>query len=306
MRSTLMGLEGRPYPAYRALTGRAFDIGVGTLTFVHVQPDPFAAASRVQIVLLAATVGLLTEDFGLPTARRAAADFFHRGIVTALRAIAHDALRIVDLGPEILERTAVSIGAQGDMTIRLTVALPAAGRRILGRAAATLLADALPRALTAACVDYDRTALRTHVTGVEDQVALREQLAARGLVAFLADGSVLPRRSGVDERPLPDAVVLQAPDSLAVILTAPHAGSIRGLGIPVGVTLLVGGGYHGKSTLLAAIVTGIYDHLAGDGRERCVTRATAVCIRAEDGRSVRGVDLRPFITHLPFGRRTDA
>ncbi|MCA9506775.1 MAG: isopentenyl-diphosphate delta-isomerase, partial [Myxococcales bacterium] len=137
-------------------------------------------------------------------------------------------------------------------------------------------------------------------------MALRAALAERGLVAFLAEGAVLARASGVDDGPLADAVALAVPDTLAVELVAPHAGPLRGLGVPEGVTLIVGGGYHGKSTLLAALARGVYDHVPGDGRDRCVTRADAMSVRAEDGRFIGGVDLRPFISHLPGGRDTSA
>ncbi len=210
-------------------------------------------------------------------------------------------------GQEVLERTSVVVDADGRARARLTVGLPAAGRRILGRAAADLLVDRLPRlvlgAVGAGRVDLE--ALRRQVETVEDQVALRQALSTEGLVAFLADGATLPRTSGVDDRPLRDAVPLRVPDGLACELEAPHAGRVRGLALRAGVTLIAGGGYHGKSTLLDAIARSVYDHVPGDGRETCVTRADAVCIRAEDGRSVRGVDLRPFIGNLPLGRSTE-
>jgi predicted ABC-class ATPase len=167
------------------------------------------------------------------------------------------------------------------------------------------MTDRLPGALDSALRKIDRAALERQVRAVQDQVALRSQLEERGLVAFLAEGSVLPRRSGADDRPLPDAVSLETPDSLACELDAPWAGRVRGLGIPRGVTLIVGGGYHGKSTLLSVLALSVYDHIPGDGRERCVTSVDTVTVRAEDGRSVRGVDLRPFISDLPLGRRTD-
>jgi predicted ABC-class ATPase len=192
---------------------------------------------------------------------------------------------------------------------RLTVGLPARGRRIAGRAAATMLTGALPEvaaALQASALDAG--AVWRHVAAVEDAAHLRRQLPGLDLVAFLADGAVLPRRSGVDQRPLPAdaAIPLQAPASLRVAVDLPHAGRIEGLGIPRGVTLIVGGGYHGKSTLLRAIERGVYDHVPGDGRELVVTDPAAVKIRAEDGRRVEAVDISPFIGELPGGRATTA
>src|SRR5690606_18609650 len=175
------------------------------------------------------------------------------------------------------------------------------------QAAALLTRDvpfAVERALLFASLDAD--ALRRHVETVEDAHALRAQLESRGLVAFVADGAYLPRRSGVDDRPLPfdRAVPFRSPDSLRVTLQAPHAGPVIGMGIPAGNTLIVGGGFHGKSTLLRAIEHGVYDHTPGDGRERIVTVPGAVKVRAEDGRAVAGTDISNFIGELPGGQDT--
>jgi predicted ABC-class ATPase len=308
----LARLEGKPYGAYRELRGRGFRAGPLRLRFLHVQPDPFAPPSRLEIRAEPGWLSLGDAECGSADTRRAAADFLHRAIRVVLAGAgsgagggARGGIEIAPLGPEVLERTAAVLGAAGELTLRLRVALPAAGRRILGRSAAELCALRLPAALERVRAALDRSALAHHLAAVEDQVALRGLLAGRGLVAFLAEGSVLPRRSGVDERPLPDALPLEVPRELAVELRAPHAGRLRGLAIPEGVTLLVGGAYHGKSTLLDAIARGVYDHAPGDGRERCVTLRSAALVRAEDGRAVRGVDLRPFIRDLPLGRRTD-
>ncbi len=245
---------------------------------------------------------------------RATADFLHRAINRALGAARQRSgsgksglVEIAALGQEVLERTAVRVAADGAVIVRLAVGLPAAGRRILGREAADLLTERLPHALDTAIAarHLDHDGLTRHVATVEDQVALRAQLDERALVAFLAEGSLLPRRSGTDDRPLSEAIALEAPASLAVELAAPHAGRLRGLGIPRGVTLIVGGGYHGKSTLLDTLARCVYDHVPGDGRERCVSIGAVVTVRAEDGRAVCGVDLRPFISNLPLGRPTD-
>ncbi len=312
--SALERLDGRPYGAYRDLGGRGWSVGPYGLAIEHVQGDPFAAPSRVRVDVPPGVVDLPARAVSGADQRRATADFLHRALVRGLAGGRRaggsgrsGVLEIVRPGAEILDRTAVRIAADGTVTVRIAVGLPADGRRILGRAASSLLARALPAALDAAIAGpaLDRPALDRHVDAVLDQAALRGGLAARGLVAFLAAGSVLPRRSGVDDAPLPDAVPLAVPDALAVTLETPHTGPVRGLGIRAGVTLIVGGGYHGKSTLLDALARGVYDHPPGDGRERCVTDGAAVLIRAEDGRSVRGVDLRPFIGDLPLGRRTD-
>jgi predicted ABC-class ATPase len=173
-----------------------------------------------------------------------------------------------------------------------------------------MLLDEAPRLVEAALVykAHNPAELKRHVLAAEDQEALRAQLAERRLVAFVPDGAILPRESGVSQRPLTgnNVVAFQSPPELRVELTAPNRGAISGMGIPPGVTLIVGGGFHGKSTLLAALDRGVYDHVPGDGREYVVTRADAVRIRAEDGRSVERVNISAFVDNLPLGKDTVA
>ncbi|MEZ4594627.1 MAG: ABC-ATPase domain-containing protein, partial [Chloroflexota bacterium] len=188
------------------------------------------------------------------------------------------------------------------------VGLPAQGRRVLGRSAAEMLCDDLPQIVSQSLLyaANDAQAIEQYIATAEDANFLRSQLKARGLVAFIADGAILPRRSGVDERPLrgPNVIPWQGPAAFQTSFSLPNAGEVRGTGIPAGVTLIVGGGFHGKSTLLNALSHGVYNHKPGDGRELVVTVDNAVKIRAEDGRSVSQVDIAPFINNLPFGQQT--
>ena len=307
----LIRIDGRPYGHYRDLRGRDYALDGCALRFEHVQGDPFAAPSRLRVDLPAEELGLPGWAHAGRDARRASADFLQRALRPALARAGGGAgsgksglLEIAPAGQEVLERTGMVVGADGGARVRLCAGLPAAGRRILGQAAADLLTQRLSAGLQSVTDRLDLDELQVHVQTIEDQVALRAQLAERGLIAFLAEGSILPRRSGADPRPLPGALPLQVPAELAVELEAPHAGRLRGLGIRAGVTLVVGGGYHGKSTLLQSLALGVYDHRPGDGRERCVSAAELVSVRAEDGRSVRGVCLAPFIRDLPLGRET--
>lgn len=328
LREALLAIDGRSYGDYKRMGRQEWEVAPLALTIEHVQGDPFAAPSRVRIDVPSSALGLPAFAVATAVARRATADFLHRALFAALRGVERPGpgsrggdrgrgrrggsggsgkIEILRPGQEVLDRTAMVLDAEGSARLRLTVGLPAAGRRILGRAAAELVVDQLPRVVLDAIGSerLDQAALRSHVDTVEDQVALRAALLENDMVAFLAEGAILPRASGVDDRPLRDALPLSVPDALAVELEAPHRGKIRGLAIRGGVTLIVGGGYHGKSTLLDAIARSVYDHRPGDGRDLCVTRMDATCIRAEDGRSVRGVDLRPFIQNLPLGRSTE-
>jgi len=200
-----------------------------------------------------------------------------------------------------------SENAPKGVEVRLVVGLPASGRRILGRQAAEMICDDIPYIIhrTLKYERLDAEACRRHVETAEDAEWLRGQLPSKNLVAFVANGSILPRRSGVDDHPLVNQVVpFQSPPELEVEFELPNRGNIKGMGIPAGVTLIAGGGYHGKSTLLRAMELGVYNHVPEDGREFVVTNPAAVKIRAEDGRSVAGVDISPFIAKLPQGRST--
>lgn len=190
-----------------------------------------------------------------------------------------------------------------DIEVRFTVRLPARGRTILGQAAANILVDAVPK-LVNDCLFYgslDQKKLETHVRCTEQQEVLRNQLSNRGLTAFIGNGSILPRKSGFQSLPMtgPEVVAFESPEAYQVKLKGVDGEDILGMGVRKGVTVLTGGGFHGKSTLLEAVQNGIYDNVPGDGRETVVTDSTAFKIRAEDGRSVKSLDISPFITGLP-------
>ncbi|RIV20181.1 ATPase [Alicyclobacillaceae bacterium I2511] len=316
LRRRLWAMEGRAYPAYKEIVGR-YDFGLFTLKIYHVQGDPFAAPSRMGLVFVPQKLNLPVWAYATPKRAVSTADWLTRQFGLALRRVSQrrpgtgkSGLLAVDVpGPEVLARSCCQVTAS-QVEMRFVVGLPAAGRRILGREAANLVCEQLPElAASSLVVSPEATAqLRTHVETVEDAQALRAQLAARHLVAFVGDGSILPRKSGVSSQPLqpPQGVAFTAPASLAQTLQRPHAGPIRGLGIPEGLTLIVGGGFHGKSTLLKALILGVYNHLPGDGREWVVTRPQAAAIRAEDGRRVCEVNIGGFIGALPGDRETDS
>lgn len=252
-----------------------------------------------------------------PTRAVALRDYLARTLRELLKG---QAISIAPAGQEILERSSVNLHEtwQDDFStpafntpgpyleLRLRWSLPAFGREIAGRQAARNLNLDLARAI--ASLDLRESELGAeawkHCQVAEDHAALQEILVERGWVAFLADGANLARRSGVSQLPLEGGVPLTAPETLAQTVQLPHAGVVRGTAIPAGVTVIAGGGYHGKSTLLNAIARGIYPHIPGDGRELVATAPEAMAVRAADGRAVTGVDLRPFISHLP-GRDAD-
>ncbi len=317
LRKKLLALDGKGYKAYKAITGRyAFTVGrlCFRLSVDHVQGDPFALPSRISVWVDMAQARLPKTLWQNAERRVALEDFLARALKQAIGRFVQGRrgsgcsgeIDIAGGGQQVLIRNAVLISAEG-VEARLTLGLPAENRRAAGREALAMFFGELPRVVEAA-LDFDNldaTQAQRHVHSVEDQHSLRRWLRKAGLVAFIANGAHLPRASGVDDRPLRHHVLpFAAPDSLTRSVTLPNAGRIEGLGIPAGVTLIVGGGFHGKSTLLQALEYGVYNHIPGDGRERVATLETAVKVRAEDGRAIHKVNISPFINHLPFGRDT--
>ena len=336
--SHLHAIDGRSYAAYKAIVGR-YRSPLGWVLYIdRIQPDPYAPPTAIRVVLPLALTGADARLTGFtprltgaaepltgtnshltasPTRAVALRDYLARTLRELLKG---QAISIAPAGQEILERSSVNLhetwqddfstpafNAPGPyLELRLRWSLPAFGREIAGRQAARNLNLDLARAI--AGLDLRESELGAeawkHCQVAEDHAALQEILVERGWVAFLADGANLARRSGVSQLPLEGGVPLTAPETLAQTVHLPHAGAVRGTAIPAGVTVIAGGGYHGKSTLLNAIARGIYPHIPGDGRELVATVPEAMAVRAADGRAVTGVDLRPFISHLP-GRDAD-
>ena len=322
LRRTLSRIDGRGYKAYRDLEG-SYDMGRFSLHVDHVQGDPFAAPSKVRVRVPMKHAALPPFLFSNRVRQMAVEDYLARKVQRAIyrvsqrgRGSGKSGLIDIDAGDqEVLERTACKVTSDW-VEARIYVGLPAAGRRILGREASEILCDQIPRiaeqGLLCESLPYEHAKAFTDC--VENQEFIRGQLEELGLIAFVADGAVLPRESGNSQRPLAqkEAVPFESPETLRVSFDLPnpvHGGSssdqrITGMGIRQGVTLIVGGGYHGKSTLLQALERGVYPHIPGDGREYVVTCREAVKIRAEDGRRIEQVDISPFITNLPRGLDT--
>ncbi|HHY0518780.1 ABC-ATPase domain-containing protein [Vibrio parahaemolyticus] len=300
--ATLKKIEKQNYRAYQQIKGQ-YDFTGFTLFIDHVQGDPYASASRFRATRAWSLTGLEWLKDESPAFQRAARDFIARSFEQFAKQ--ENTVSIALNGQTVLDSTAVLFTEEG-IELRFRVNLPAEGRSVLGKKANNILTFHLPKFIRRATLEreLDKEAMLKHCQVVEDQSALREQLEAHNLVAFVANGSVLPRIAGNCDLPMKEAVEFTAPESLQVTLHAPNKGYVTGLGIPKGITLIVGGGFHGKSTLLNAIERSIYDHIPGDGREYIVTDQKAMKIRAEDGRCVHHLNLSNYINHLPMGKDT--
>lgn len=308
LRKLLKSIDGKGYKAYKDIKG-TYIFHDWTLSIDYVQGDPFASPSRIRVILPHKVTGIKKDMVDSSLRRRGLSDLLAREVAKGIKkeyqrgsgSGKSGILSIDEPGQEILDRTAVKIH-QEKIEIRLEVGLPAAGRRVLGQQAIKIFCEKLsnlfPKVVNIQTIGQKKVMSAIHL--VEDQCAIRQYLQKNNLVAFVANGAILPRISGVSQRPMREkAVAFKSPSSMEVAIETPYSGTIMGMGIKAGVTLIVGGGYHGKSTLLEALERGVYDHVLGDGREYCITNEDAMKIRAEDGRSIKAVDISPFITNLP-------
>lgn len=306
---SLHRLDGRNYGSYKSVIGD-WEYGPFSIAIDRVQADPYAPPSNCRATSTPESMGIPPELLATVDGRVAVADFLNRAFDSNMARFSHPGtVAITRPGQEILVRSAATVTDE-QIEIRFQVQLPARGRTIMGHTAAAIFDRDVPDIIMEsldftppeAAEHLER--LRAHVATYEDYQCLQSALQERSLVGFVADGAVLPRRSGISELPMGEAVAFETPESLRETIDLPNAGAVSGMALRPGITVIVGGGYHGKSTLLSAIQRGVYAHIPGDGRELVATARTAMKVRAADGRSVTGVDVSPFIAHLPQGADT--
>ncbi len=312
LRTLLRSIDHKSYPAYKSLAG-AYQFGSFMLSIDHVQGDPFASPSSLHVEISHKDAGFPASYYARDCSRIALQDFLTRKLSSLFEDFNFKAkgsgksglMSITRCGQEVLERSACQI-TNTKIIGRFHIGFPAFGRTINAGELEKILFDFLPRCVES-CFFFrrlDAKKVENTVFLAEDQAAIREILHQKDLVAFVANGAILPRKSGVSDLPLKDSIPFTSPAAMEQAFTLPHKGEITGMAIPKGITLIVGGGYHGKSTLLEALQMGVYNHIAGDGREFVITDDTAVKLRAEDGRSIRNVNISLFINDLPNKKDT--
>lgn len=315
LKKELIKIDHKSYGMYKTLGG-SYSYGNYILHIDHVQGDPFASPSRLRFEVKKETHGFPEEYYEEKHRRLALEDQVLRRFLRQLRQLDKGSMGSGKSGrittcpanQTVQERIAV-VFSKDRMELRFEMGFPARGRTIMAKEMQKLVFDILPE-LAESCLFYriwdtkSKSFLEKAVFLADDQKELRRQLKERGLTGFVANGAILPRESGISDRPMRDAVPFISPESLQIEIELPHKGKMIGMGIPKGITVIVGGGYHGKSTLLKALEQGVYNHIAGDGREYVVAEATGMKIRAEDGRSILHTDISLFINHLPAGQDT--
>lgn len=316
LRKLLNEIHRKSYPAYKGTKG-SYRFADYILQIDHVQGDPFASPSKVSVAIDGQLARFPKQLFDKKYKRIALQDYLTRVFYQKIERFNFKAkgsgksglLSVSRCGQEILERTACTIDpANGNVLVRMEVGFPANGRRINSGELIKIFFEFLPECVKESffypCADQKK--IEQTIFLAEDQQVIREEILKRNLSAFVANGSILPRESGISSRPMKNGVPFRSPKEMEVEMELPHRGKINGMGIPCGITLIVGGGYHGKSTLLNALEVGVYNHIAGDGREYVISDDTAVKLRAEDGRSIKKTDISMFINNLPNKKNTEA
>ncbi|WP_371297538.1 ABC-ATPase domain-containing protein [Ruminococcus sp.] len=314
LKQLLDRIDHRGYPAYKDTKGQ-YQFQGYVFSIDHVQGDPFASPSKVSVQVKGSTAGFPEELYKGRHQRAALQDEMTRQFYRAIQKYAFRAkgsgksglISVSKCGQEVLERTACEINPKnGDVKLRFEVGFPANGRTINAREMEKIVYEFLPECVEQSLFykNCDKKRVRSIIDLAEDQQYIRDELEKNDLIAFVANGAILPRESGVSDKPMKGAVRFQSPKEMEVTMKLPHKGEISGMGIRRGITLIVGGGYHGKSTLLKALELGVYNHIQEDGREYVITKDDAMKIRAEDGRSIKKTDISMFINDLPNGKDT--
>jgi predicted ABC-class ATPase len=313
LRTILQSVDGKGYKAYKNLKG-TYEFQNFVLCIDHIQGDPFASPSKVRLLIPRNRSNVKTEFTKTKIRKIYCEDLINRTICKYIKSIPNivkgtgkSGMILIDQpGQEILERSAVVIDDE-TITVCLSVGLPAQGRRILAKEAGKIFFEIIPSIIKESVLSIKELEFEKAIKLCDQQYAIRQFMENNGYVAFIANGSILPRESGVSDRPMrkEKAVPFQSPKELEIQIPIPHQNEpITGMGIRKGITLIVGGGYHGKSSLLKALERGVYNHIRGDGREFVFTDSSAYKIRAEDGRKITNVNISPFINHLPFEKDT--
>jgi predicted ABC-class ATPase len=312
LKKDLDKIDGKSYRLYKNLEGQ-YDFENYILSIDHVQGDPFASPSRARIIVKQEVAKIPQELFDNKNKNIAVADYLTREFYCNINKCSErifgsgksGIIAISKCPEQILERTSIIID-EDKIEARFYVGFPARGRSVLAKELEKILYNVIPNIVekTLLYKNINGQKLRARVNLVEDQEYIRAELDNRGLIAFIANGSILPRESGVSSRPLKNGKVFISPKEFEVEFNTKSKGIIKGMGIKKGITLIVGGGYHGKSTLLRALELGVYNHIDGDGREFVITNRSALKVRAEDSRCITKTDISLFINNLPNGKDT--
>lgn len=312
LKKLLSSIDGKSYDSYKSLADK-YNFKNYILSIDHVQGDPFASPSKIQIIMNQETAKFPVELFDTDYKKIALEDYLTRLFYSNINKFSSKVfgsgksglISISKCDQEILQRTAIIISSN-EVQVRFEVGFPARGRTVLSRELEKILFEFLPQIIDNTLIydNLNKSSIKNRIELSEDQSYIRKYLKENNLVAFIANGSILPRESGISTKPLKNGLKFSSPKSMEIEINLPFKGKLKGMGIKKGITLFVGGGYHGKSTVLKALELGVYNHIEGDGREYVITDESALKVRAEDGRFITNTDISLFINNLPNGKDT--
>jgi predicted ABC-class ATPase len=316
LKQKLASIDGKDYGSYQSLLD-TYDFNLFKLIIQQIPKDPYAPPHTgiYRIQVQRNDIRIINQAINSKIQEIAFTDFLTRYFFDACQKISKGIrgtgfsglITINQPGQAILDRNSVVV-TDDIIEVRCFLGLPANGRNINSKLAEQMIFNEFPEIVKTSLLkeNINLNVLNKHIQVAEDSEILRNQLDSLGLIAFVANDSILPRQSGTSDKPMPDktAIPFISPKSLQMEIDLPYAGKVKGMGIPKGITLISGGGYHGKSTVLETLELGIYNHIPGDGREFCVSKNQTVKIRAYSGRYVVKTDISPFIKNLPFQKDT--
>ncbi|KAA0256896.1 isopentenyl-diphosphate delta-isomerase [Deferribacter autotrophicus] len=291
-----------------------------SLHFLKIQKDPFASPSLLELTINLDFLGYPSFFFENDHRKIAFQDYLLRILKTTadkfrgfIKGSGKSGVIFVNSGGQkIIERSSLKF-TDNQLKFLFNIGLPASGRSILSDECAKIFNKITPSFIeTILWKNLNKEACYLHVKTYENFFYIRNQLDKLGLIAFIKNGSILPRESSISDKPKKNALKFQSPNTLEIKVKLLHPiiedniekNEITGMGIKKGITVIVGGGYHGKSTLLNALSHAVYPHIPGDGREYVVVKESTMKIRAEDGRFVEKTDITPFINNLPDKNNT--
>ena len=291
--SILTTIHGKDASAYMALAGD-FDFTRFVLHHIRIAVQGDAETVATLVLHVPQMIAGFPESlFETPIRRTALEDHLTREVAKAVSRVQSltgvtgpDTIRFVNPGPHILPRSAFVV-ASDFVEARLSVCLPVKDGKVDADSARRIFFDLLPQIVTDAMIFcyQDAEQIQRFVQVMEDADEIRQSLMQQGLVGFVAEGS----------SPSPNGPALTIDESIRTEIGVPNAGTLNGLAIPSGVTVVLGDPLSGRHELVAALGDGVYNHIPEDGRSLIVTVPDAVRVCAEPGRPVRNVDLRAFL-----------
>jgi predicted ABC-class ATPase len=310
----LAEIDGKPFSEYERLIGD-FDFARYVIKCSKIEMARDGENPVFNIRVPQSIAELPGHLYDSPVRRTALEDYLTRNLCAVTGRIARfnesgwarRNIIIAEPGQKILPRTSVAVTKEY-IDARIRIALPykvyVSGERLVdGEMARKVFFEDLPEIVSSSifCCNLDLGAAEEFVNGMEDADRVRQTLATLGLVGFVGEGSLLAREQGSDEPDLSHIAPFEVADDARTEIDVPNAGKIAGLGIPAGLTVVLGDAANGRKDFMSALAAGVFNHIPGDGRETVITVSDAVQVAVDRDRVVQEVNITPFLTESENG-----